>query len=542
MHGVLASIVAGLVAVLLQASAPSEADLKRAIRDQIGSSGAGELIARIYERREFAPVWQDAERVGQLLEAVRASYDDGLRPADYQLSGIEKLQRSVSSGQALPAARRAAFDVVLTDGLARLVDHLCNGKVDPDTREPARAAARPFNGRDPSLVIGEIIGSDNLVDAISSVAPENPDYDRLRAQLARYRTIAADGGWPELPGGPTIRPGSDDPRIEILARRLAISGDLADAESRVESGIYDPLLEVAVRRFQARHGLDDDGLVGRATLRALNVTAEQRIEQIRVNLDRARWGLDRRTDDLIVIDVAGFKMHVIRDQETTMTKRVIVGEVEERTPLFQSRLEHIVFNPAWSVPYSIASEEILPRIKEDPGYLARGRYQLIDGDGNVIDASAVDWSKIHSRNLPFTVVQQPGPANQLGLVKFLLPNEFSVCMHDTNDRSTFARAGRALSHGCIRVEEPLDLAAQLLGRDGWTRARIDNVIASGKTRTVALEQALPVVILYRTAEANDRGEMHFYGDIYERDPVVLEALDSQVSGITLGDTSFSKSW
>ncbi len=542
MNGALAYVVAGLMSVLLQASAAFEADQRRAIRGEIGSIGAGETIARIYERREFAPAWNDAEQVAQLLEAVRASYDDGLSPPDYQLSAIENLHRSISSGQELPAARRAAFDLWLTDSLMRLVDHRCNGKVDPESRKPARAAGRPINGRAPSTVISEIIASGNLADAISSVAREDSDYDRLKAQIALYRTIAADGGWPELPDGPTIGPGSDDSRVEILARRLAIAGDLADAASRVQAGIYDPLLEAAVRRFQVRHGLDEDGLVGQATLRALNVPAEQRIEQIRVNLERARWGLDRGTEDLIAINVAGFKMQVIRDRETTLTKRVIVGEVEDRTPLFQSRLEHIVFNPAWSVPYSIASKEILPRIKADPGYLEGGRYQLIDGDGNVVDASTVDWSTIHTRNFPFTVVQQPGPANQLGRIKFMLPNDFSLCMHDTPDKSLYAKADRALSHGCIRVDEPLDLAAQLLGRDGWTRAQIDNMVASGKTRTVTLEEALPVVILYRTAEVTDRGEMHFFSDIYQRDPGLLDALDSQVSGITLGDTRFSKSW
>ncbi len=541
MYGILAILAAGVIGLPWQAAAPVEAGQARAIRDEIASKDAGDLIAAIYAGREFAPAWARPEQVRQLLEAVRASDRDGLMPVDYHLASIEELHGFVSSGHRLSATERAVFDLVLTEGLVRLVYHLCDGKVDPDTREPVRASGNALCGRDPSTLIEEILGSDELAKAIASVAPRGPEYDRLKAQLAQHRHIAAGGGWPEVPHGPTIRPGSDDPRVELLARRLAISGDFGDDVARVAAGIYDQALQDAVRRFQSRHGLQQDGLVGRATLRALNVSTEQRIDQIRVNLERIRWRLDRQTDDLIAINVAAFEMHVIRNQETLLTSKVIVGEADDRTPLIQSRLEHIVFNPAWSVPYSIASEEILPRIKEDPEYLARGKYRLTGRDGDVVDASSVDWSAIHSRNFPFIVLQQPGPANELGRVKFLMPNEYSICMHDTPDKSLFARTDRALSHGCIRVADPLVLAAHLLGDSGWTRARIEDLVESGETRTVTLEEALPVVILYRTAEVNDRGELQFYDDIYGRDAAVLAALDTQVSGITLGETSFSKS-
>jgi len=184
-----------------------------------------------------------------------------------------------------------------------------------------------------------------------------------------------------------------------------------------------------------------------------------------------------------------------------------------------------VFNPDWTVPWSIATKEILPAVRADVGYLARNHYELRDRDGNVVDPATVDWSSITARNFPYTVVQLPGPWNALGRVKFMFPNEHAVYLHDTPSRSLFARAERAFSHGCIRVQEPLDFAEQLLGRDGWSKDRIDAQIATGEMKTVFLSQRLPVLLLYWTAEVDDDGHLHFYRDIYERDAAILEALE-----------------
>lgn len=541
MSRLLVTLALGLIGLSWQASAAVEAGLQQAIRVEIESlamSGRlavdnvhvvhADLTAEIYERRGFAPAWDDSKQIERLLEAIHASDRDGLSPADYHLNAIKKIRHSRLMGHERSVGERAVFDLLLTDSLIRLAYHLHFGKVDPETRGPTSAYGQLLNGSDPSTVIEEIIGSDELVNVVASMAPQSADYDRLKAQLQRHRSLARAGGWPEVPNGPTIRPDSNDPRLEILAARLAISGDLADADTQVSGETYDPALQHAVRRFQARHGLLVDGLVGRATLRALNVSIEQRINEIRLNLERARWRFSRQADDLILINVAGFRMYVIRDGEKVWTKKVIVGEEEARTPLFQSMLKRIVLNPNWTVPYSIASEEILPEIKKDPAYLERGRYRLFDRDGGLVDASAVDWSTIHAGNFPFTIVQQPGPANQLGQVKFMFPNKYSVCMHDTPKKLLFSRAGRALSHGCIRVDQPIRLAELLLGDEGWTPIQIGAQVDSGETRTVTLAQPLPVVILYWTAEVNDQGEMHFYKDIYERDTAVLKSLDSSL--------------
>lgn len=368
-------------------------------------------------------------------------------------------------------------------------------------------------------------GDEAARDAATAISDLGSQYQRLGAQLQQYRALAEAGGWPEVPGGPTIRPDAEDPRLATLARRLLVSGDIAAADMPVSTSEYNETLQNAVRRFQARHGLEADALVGRATLRSLNVTVQQRIDQIRVNLERLRWHPDTESHDLVLVNIPAFKAYVIRDGQIVWTTNVIVGDPENKTPVFQSMLKSVVFNPTWTVPYSIASKEMLPKIKRDPSFFRRGNYELFDRAGNPVDSSSVDWSTVERRTFPFTLVQQPGPANQLGQVKFMIPNDYSVCMHDTPAKSLFASAVRAFSHGCIRIEEPLGLAEVLLGSENWTRKQVDSQVESRETRSIVLAEPLPVHVVYWTAEVDDLGVMHFYDDIYEWDATVLERLD-----------------
>ena len=368
-------------------------------------------------------------------------------------------------------------------------------------------------------------GEQEDVVTVVSASALFSQFERLQAELQRHRALADTGGWPKVPEGPTIRPQSNDPRLELLARRLAASGDLAKDDISFSSSKYNETLQDAVRRFQIRHGLEVDGLVGRATLRALNVSIEQRIDQIHVNLECARRLPGGQSEDLVLVNIAVFEAYVVRDGETVRTTKLIVGDMEDETPEFRSELKYIVFNPTWSVPHSIASEEMLPKIKQDPGFFTKGGYQLYDGDGNRVDSTSVDWSVISVGNFPYMLVQQPGPENQLGQIKFMLPNEYSVCMHDTPAKSLFAKAARAFSHGCLRVEDPLAFAEVILGSEGWTREQINSQVVSGETRTVVLSEPLPVYVLYWTAEVDDKGTIHFYDDIYGRDAKVLRTLD-----------------
>ena len=531
MQRLLATLAVALFFLPWQAPIAAETAVQQAIRaasesPRVSAPGfefaiaAPDLVSAIYTNRDYVPAWSETDKVRSLLAAVRRSYDDGLSPLDYHVEQIEAWERIVGADQQLPAQERAAFDVVLTDSLVRLVSHLRYGKTGHETGWQFDESSAP-------TVFGEIIAADNLAEAVYAVAPKDRGYAGLRTQLERHREIAATGGWPTVPSGPTIRPESTDTRLQTLAQRLAVTGDLAVNYVATVTR-YDLPLQDAVRKFQARHGLEEDGLVGRKTLQALNVLTEERIDQIRLNLDRTRNRLASQADNSILVNVAGFRAYVIRDRKIVWTMKVIVGEKENRTPLFEASLQHIVLNPTWTVPYSIASKEMLPKIKSDPGYLASGGYQLFNGDGGLTDPSTVDWSTIHERNFPFTIVQQPGPANQLGQIKFIFPNDYSVCMHDTPSRRLFAKASRTFSHGCIRVDEPIDLAEVLLAEEGWTRARIDAELKNKEPKTVVLSEPLPVVVSYWTAEVDDRGVIRFYEDIYERDAGVLKALDRRL--------------
>lgn len=362
-------------------------------------------------------------------------------------------------------------------------------------------------------------------DAIASIDALREQYQRLQVQLSMHRALADRGGWPAVPEGPTLRADSDDRRLDVVARRLAISGDLQEDAAALPDDEYRRLLQTAVRRFQARHGLADDGLVGRATLRALNVPVERRIDQIRVNLERARRLSRIKGPDLVLVNSAAFRAYVILQAQTVWTTEVIVGETKAETPEFRSELTYIVFNPTWSVPHSIAAQEMLPKIRRDPGFFKKGGYRLYDRDGNIVDPGNIDWSAVSVRNFPFSLLQVPGPANQLGKIKFMFPNEYSVYMHDTPEKSLFARPRRALSHGCIRVNDARSLAELLLRSDGWTGSAIDAQLASGKTKTVFLSRSTPLHVLYWTAEVDGAGRIYFYDDIYGRDAKAIESLD-----------------
>ena len=294
------------------------------------------------------------------------------------------------------------------------------------------------------------------------------EFAALQAELRRYRSLAALGGWPEVAKGPTIRPGDAGPRIAVLAERLAASGDLEHAE--LVPAYYDEALQSAVRHFQARHGLEPDALVGRATLRALNVSVERRIDQIRVNLERMRSYLDVDVEDYVLVNIAAFRATLVHGGRKAWATNVIIGEEEDQTPEIRSDLKTIVFNPTWSVPYSIASEEMLPRIVADPDYFDKHGYQVYDRDGQLVDPADVDWGAYSENNFPFRLVQSPGPANQLGRIKFMVPNPYSICMHDTPARSLFANVNRALSHGCVRIDDPLRFAELVLESEGMTAA------------------------------------------------------------------------
>lgn len=341
---------------------------------------------------------------------------------------------------------------------------------------------------------------------------ETQQAERLSAALQRYQDIAATGGWPTVPAGPTIGPGSLDPRIATLVSRLRATGDLPDDGRSFDA--YDDDLQAAVRRFQARHGLEPDALVGRATLRALNTSVEQRIKQLCTNRERAREAFDEQRPNLLLVNIPAFNATLSLGGKPVWTTNVIVGEKDAETPLFESHIESVVVNPSWSVPRSIAGEELLPKIQNDPSFLTHGGYDVFDAAGLPVDPMTVEWASLNRHNFPFRLVQRPGPQNELGRIKFLFPNPYGVCMHDTPSQYLFAYSSRAFSHGCIRMENPVDFAAHVLAKDGWTKEQLGALLASGRTRSISLAEPVPIIIAYLTAAVDESGTVFFYRDIY----------------------------
>lgn len=333
---------------------------------------------------------------------------------------------------------------------------------------------------------------------LKTLAPDDRDYRALLAARCRYLDLLAGGGWPRLPEGPTLTPGEAHPHWTLVAERLKIEG--YDTKPGGPAGA-DPTTLAALRSFQARHGLVVDGLVGPQTRAELNVPVEARIMQIEANLERRRWLPRQAPATRLEVDVAGAVATLHVDGQPRLTMRVIVGDRQHKTPLFVSQVDAVVINPPWNVPSSIAAAEIMPRARRDPAYLARNGFRVVDG----------------------RLQQQPGPGNALGRLKFDLQSPYGVYLHDTPGRAAFARPIRTLSHGCMRLEKPAELAGQLLAAQGWTVAGLERAIDAGATRRVALQSPLPLIITYRTILVVD-GELQFRPDPYGWDAELIAAL------------------
>jgi len=483
------------------------------------------LIPLLYERRDFEPLWLDSAKRDELLTLIRDSTKEGLDPIDYHADAIETYQSR--SGDADSPRFIVDRDIVFSDSLVRLGYHLIFGKVDPRDLDPNWNFNRDFGDRDSVEVVQAAIQAPSLRQYVMDFFPRGQLHQSMKEALARYRAIEAQGGWPPIPPGPTVKPGETDSRVPAIRTRLSAEFHV-EPDTATDPALYDTTLEASVRAFQRRYGLDVDGVIGKGTLTAMNVSVEDRIDQIRVNLERSRWVFTDLEDRFLVVNIAGFRVFLVEDSEVIWTARAQVGKPYRQTPVFRSTMKYLVFNPTWTVPPTILRKDILPKAIEDPDYLATKNISVLDQSGNVIDRHALDWDSYRSGRFPYILRQDPGPTNALGRVKFIFPNEHFVFLHDTPSRALFARTHRTFSSGCIRVENPLELAEALLDDpQTWNQANIDRVIQSGETKTVFLNEPLTVLMMYWTAGIGDDGKFMFRKDVYERDLRILEGLTGE---------------
>jgi murein L,D-transpeptidase YcbB/YkuD len=480
-------------------------------------------VATFLEGRLFAPPWTVPAASDQIRRAIVEIENDGLTPRDYHLAAIDSLLEERSSSPSVTAD--ADLQILLSDAMAAMADHVRYGKVDPASLDASwnvdnRIAAAPVE-----TLLEQMAGTGSPRDFLEAQKPNHFIYVGLRSALQRYRDLAARGGWPAVPTGPTVKPGASDPRVPVVRQRLAATGELAALLAN-GSDVLDEPLSQAVKAFQERHRLTADGAVGKTTVDAMNVPVKVRIDQVRANLERIRWVVGGLRDSFVLVNLPAFKVYVIRDTKNVWETRTMIGKEARQTPSFRADLRYIVFNPDWTVPPTILREDVLKPMAQGSNAIKRKGLTILDRQGNPVDPAKIDWKKASASSFPYTLRQAPGANNALGRVKFMFPNEHSIFLHDTPSRELFASDLRTFSSGCIRVEKPLDLAAVLLeSQDGWTPARIQQVVASGGTETVYLEQPLPVVIVYWTVSVGASGELRFARDVYHRDAPLIRALD-----------------
>ncbi len=479
-------------------------------------------LRRFYRTRDFLPAWDVSdgglERASLLLQALATADAHGLDPERYHLEAIRARHPRTGGRSAIE------MELLLTDAFLRYATDVRAG------RRPAGylpedwgIRASPFDAV--SALTQGVRQPATFSELLASFPPPMTEYRWLVEGLGRYHAIAARNGWPPVPSGALLRPGDDDARVAAVRARLAVEDEVVSGAAETR---YDDRLEEGVRRFQARHGLVADGIVGPATVRALNVPVADRIQQIVVNLERWRWLPRDLGRSYIVVNAADATLQVVVDGQTVLTSRVVVGDLRHPTPVVQAQLDAVVLNPPWNVPASIAGEEILPRLRANGRYLAENDIVILERSESDPFGLAVDWSSIRSRPFPFRLQQRPGPANPLGRIKFDIPNRFDVYLHDTPGRSLFARPLRTASHGCIRVERASDLAVYVLadGSGRWSSERLAEAIAAGDSQRIALARPLPVYILYWTAFAAPDGLVQFRDDVYGRDRRLAAMLDA----------------
>lgn len=488
-------------------------------------------LAEVYEETDPRPYWVTPTGPGPQAQVVlcflRHAEEEGLDPANYEIEEIGDLFEETGPGEL------ALLDALLTCNLIKYIHDVRYGRIRQPYADPRlfpRARAVEFR---PRAALEEARSAPDLGAYLAALPPVHTHYNGLKKALALYRSLEQQGGWQAIAAGKSIHPGEDDRRIPGIIDRLRATGDLLDPAAALETPgtLYNDLLEPSVRRFQSRHGLDADGVIGEKTIEAMNVSAADRVRQIVVNMTRWRWQDHELGETYILVNIAGFTLSAFRDGREAFSLPVIVGKLKHQTPVFSDRIAWIEINPYWNVPESIACNEELPDLQKDPRSLVKRRIRLFDGWGEgapEIDSSAIDWSTVSPAMMArYRLRQDPGQGNALGRLKFVFPNPYSVYLHDTPTQNLFARSQRDFSHGCIRVSDPVRLAAFVLeGRadEDWPEAKIESAIDKEQRVVIRLSRQMPVHITYQTARFDSDGIICFNNDVYGRDEKLRTAL------------------
>jgi murein L,D-transpeptidase YcbB/YkuD len=477
-------------------------------------------IGRFYDWRGYALVWVDPHgmrpRGAKVLETLRQYAKEGEPGLSDHLDALKEMLddgfRLVASGLSMPPEELARLDVRFTQIVMHYAVCLRHHYWTP-LEGGQSAEDRLFHQ------LADALGAQLLEDLLAASQPQHMQYRALQNSLQQYETIKLLGGWPQIKAGPKMRLGRRDRRVPVLRRRLVISGYMTlDQLSADES--FDTALSEAVRKFQRCHGLKVDGVVGKRTRAMLNVPVEDRIEQLKANMERWwRMPIDLGTRYLMV-NIPDYQLYIVENNTVVKSIRAIVGKQDRRTPVFSTKMTYLELNPYWNVPQKIASRDLLPRIQKNPQFLIRQSIQVFKSwkvGARELDPLAVDWNRYSKGNFPLRLRQKPARSNALGQVKFIFPNRYSVYIHDTPGKALFRKRKRSYSSGCVRIEKPFALAEYLLKDQQWDRRKILRRVQSNKRKVIALKSPIPVHLVYFTCWVDDTGKTHFREDLYGRD-------------------------
>ena len=492
------------------------------------------LLRRFYAMRNYQPAWLDKTNqptaaTQELLTAIRDAEHEGLRAAFYHYEQLQQALSAANTSHSLTPRSLADLDLLLSDAFMTYGSNLVSGRLNPQhLNRNWNLQARSI---DLVAVLQQALTTASIKQSLTALLPPHADYHKLKQALAHYRELEYRGGWPVVSSGPKLEKGMIDPRVKTLRARLQASRDLSNQQAGVDpEAVFDDTLHQAVLSFQQRHGLLEDGVVGKRTLAALNVPVSERIRQIELNLERWRWlpaDLGKRH---VLVNIPSFEMKVVENGRSVFNSKVVVGRKDRPTPIFTEAMSHLVLSPYWNVPYSIAVKDKLPKLRKNPYALKRQRIRVLNTSGREVDPGRVNWRRIGRSNFKYRLRQDPGPKNALGKVKFMFPNRHSVYLHDTSSPELFKRSERAFSSGCIRVAKPIELALHLLqDNPNWNQRNLLSTIRKRRERTVQLSEEIPVHLLYWTAWQADDGSVHFRQDIYRRDKPLLQALNTRGS-------------
>ncbi len=492
-----------------------------------------ETVKSFYRKNKYQSVWVNEKGLKpsaeQLLIGLSRSHENGLRPEDYHLIKLNRIEQSFSRfklKKTFPELEDLLLaEMLMTDAYLLYSAHLYYGKTDPETTDPMWHAER----NDCSIALDEhliyALKKNEIAGSFQVLEPPFEEYGIMKRNLIELKHAFKRGELEQIDFGNVrkLEPGDSNDVIKAIKIRMKKMGEYESDVDFFES-VYDSVLYTSIKLFQERNGLDADGIIGKGTMEALNITMNQRIQQLIINMERLRWLPKNENARYVMVNIADFSMKVVDNGKTIIRSKAIVGRAYRMTPVFSARMTYMVLNPYWTVPRTILREDVLPELKKDIAYLKKKNMQILDFKGNIVDPSSIDWKKISPDKFPYMIRQEPGKSNSLGIVKFMFPNKYHVYMHDTPDKKLFDKSERAYSSGCIRIQEYLKLAVYLLRKKEIDEVAFQKMLDSGKQQQINLPEPIMVHIVYFTVGISEKNEVVFRKDIYDRDIVVFKAL------------------